>query len=192
MSALRIAFLFVLVNLPIALGIYMGTAAIPDYIETRQEEVRLDNYFLTPDSQTGQTPAESSAALKCEGIMDSSLTDFSQGLAGLGHSAYAEYKELKAVNPEASPYDLAGRYMHKLRLLEKECDTFFNSQIMSIEQDLPADSPEMELLEQARYAYAEKKMSIKREFYQKGLKLVSQNKEDAGAYPLTQTPSSPR
>lgn len=178
MSGLKIAALFVLVNLPIVLGIYMGTSAIPDYMEARQEEIRQDNYFLTPGSHTNQTPEESAVAHTCQEVMDSALNDFHQGLAELGQSAYTEYKELKAVDPEATPYDLASKYLNKLNLLEKECDTSFYSHIMSIEQNLPANSLETELLEQVRYAYASKKMSIKKEFYKKGMKLISRRQPE--------------
>lgn len=65
--------------------------------------------------------------------------------------------------------------MNKLSLLEKSCDSAMYSRLDTITTTFKDDPVVLDLVEQARYAYSEEKMNIKKEFYQKGLKMLNNN-----------------
>lgn len=179
MSLPKILIFFILVNLPLALGIYMGASVIPDYLNSQREKNIQSNYFLAQNSgmisEITLGEKEMAAAQQCRAIMEESLSDFRLGITDLGRSAYAEYQQIKTENPEASPYGLAGKYMNKLSLLEKSCDSQMYSQLDAIAATFQDEPVTLDLVEQARYAYSEEKMMIKKEFYQKGMKMLSNN-----------------
>lgn len=100
MSLLKILILFLLVNLPLALGIYMGTSAIPDYLDSHREKIRQSNYFLAQSSEITLDEKGMTAAQQCRNIMEEALGNFRLGITGLGQAAYKEYKKIKAENPE--------------------------------------------------------------------------------------------
>ncbi|GBF33814.1 hypothetical protein DCCM_2925 [Desulfocucumis palustris] len=164
-----------LVNLPLALGIYMGTSVIPGYLNSHRENIIQSNYFLAQNSKITLNEKETATARQCSAIMEESLNDFRLGIKDLGQSAYAEYHQIKLENPEASPYILAGKYMNKFNNFEKSCDSKMHSRLDAIAAAIQNDRGGLNLVEQARYAYTEEKKVIKKEFYREGMRLINKN-----------------
>jgi len=149
---------FILVHLPLVIGIYLGTSILPDYIVTRQQHLQQTNFFLTGDKSLITNPQQLRIAEDCQIFLQALVEEYDSKLNAIAEKGYAEYQSLKASNPDYSPYNLAGKYLGKIDSLEKSCRTKLN-------QYLKQSNLSPELVKQARYTYQIKKASIKQELY---------------------------
>lgn len=172
MKPWRIAIMCILLHLPLALAILLGAFVLPDYLETRDERLKHENYFLGHTDQYTTGPDEPAAA-RCSVFMERLLTEYHHELAALGREAYDEYATKKAACPDISPYSLAGEYMRRLRRLESRFDARFNDYLAAMENKTGTGQLSPGIAKQARYAYRLKKLAIKNEFYRKAKQVLS-------------------
>ncbi len=172
----KIIILFIVVHLPLILGIYLGSV-LPGYIETQKIKQRQANFFLN-NNEIIEFPQhmeqrELTIAIKYRALIIEVEDNYYKGVSKLARSAYREYQALKAKDPNYSPYSLASEYLLRLRLLEENCDRDFSKYMTQMGKELQANSLPLDLIEQARYAYHLKKQNIKKAFYSNGQKLQS-------------------
>jgi len=167
-----IIFFCILVTIPLILAIYLGSSVIPHYMETKKEDLTQNNFFITSNQETIQNQKELIIARKYKAIFDELEGNFRKDLIELGQSAYQEYKNRKAEDPDFSPYSLAGKYLNTMNQLEEKYDNTFNNHMNGMEEELKANSLPTDQIEKAQYAYQENKEKIKQELLSVGKKLL--------------------
>ncbi|MTI80437.1 MAG: hypothetical protein FH758_06055 [Firmicutes bacterium] len=173
MSRQKILFLFILIHIPLAAGIYAGTFLLPDYMEARQEHLKQTNYFLTDNNNLIKNNRELIIAQKCNAFLEDLQNEYKSKLEALGKDAYLEYKEQKVADPNFSVYNLAGKYLNKLSRLDNHCRTKLNNYLNTMDRELKANNLSTKLIEQAKFAYRIKKGQIKNNFYNKAKEMAA-------------------
>ncbi|WP_066633712.1 hypothetical protein [Desulfolucanica intricata] len=165
MSRRKILFIFILIHIPLAFGIYAGTFLLPNYMDARQAHLKQTNYFLTNNKTLITDSRELILAESCKAFLANLENEYKSSLETLAQDAYQEYTARKAKDPDFSAYDLAAKYLTKLNKLDKHSETKLNNYLNNMEQELRDNNLSTELIKQAQYAYTIKMRQIKNDFY---------------------------